>query len=73
MEKKVKSILLKLLEIEEKNFSQDISIQNCVTWDSVTQLNIILALEKEFKVTFNDVEMLELTSFANIINALKKK
>jgi acyl carrier protein len=36
---------------------------NCSAWDSLQQLNLILAIEQEFDVALNDVDVQELESF----------
>ena len=42
-------------------------------WDSLNQMNLIVALEDEFNVRFEDDEIVELTSFESIENYLKSK
>lgn len=42
-------------------------------WDSVTQLNIIIAIEEAFGVAFEPEQMLEMNSLLRIRNALQEK
>lgn len=42
-------------------------------WDSVTQLNIIIALEEAFSVSFEPEQMLEMNSVLKIRQALQEK
>ncbi len=36
---------------------------NCLRWDSLMQLNLILAIEQEFGISIGDEEAIELNSF----------
>ena len=42
---------------------QDRTRLSCASWDSLMQLNVILAIEQEFQVTFSDADAIDLTSF----------
>lgn len=73
MESKVKKILINALELCENEFNSEISMQNNVAWDSLSQLKIIADLEETFTINFTDKEMLKLTSYFSILNILKKR
>lgn len=73
MEEKVKRVLTDSLQISISEFTQELSIQNHVNWDSLSHLKIIVSLEEEFNVKFSDEEMLELTSYEEILKTLRKK
>lgn len=49
------------------------SQETCEKWDSMGQLNLVVELESEFDVTLEPEEIAEMTSFAKIIDILKKK
>ena len=42
-------------------------------WDSLTHLNLLLLLEKKFKIKFSMEEMTSLKSINQIIRSIKKK
>jgi acyl carrier protein len=73
MEEKVKRVLTDSLQISISEFTPELSIQNHVNWDSLSHLKIIVSLEEEFNVKFSDEEMLELTSYEEILKTLRKK
>lgn len=49
----------------------DLSQKNCAAWDSVNHLNLILALEAEFGVTFEPEQFGALRSRAEILALLR--
>ncbi len=42
-------------------------------WDSLQHMNLILALEEEFKISFSDKEIVEMLSVGIIIETLKER
>ena len=36
----------------------------CLTWDSLMQLNLVSAIEQEFRIAFTDEEAIDLNSYA---------
>lgn len=46
---------------------------NCAKWDSLAQLNLILALEQEFQVTVSDDEVMDLNSFEVALQLVEDK
>ena len=51
------------------NLSSD---ENIESWDSVSQINLILALETEFEVDFEAEKAMNMTSYKLIIESLKE-
>ena len=43
------------------------------SWDSLRHMNLIVALEEEFDITFSDDEMIELLNFHLIVSIILKK
>lgn len=72
-------ILKQLLEIVSKTFDikkQDICLelgyQDIAQWDSLNHINLMLALEREFKIIIDAETVLSLNSIANIQNYIIK-
>jgi len=57
------------IEKLDKNSSPD----NVENWDSLKHMNLILALEEEFDVSFSNEDIIELLSVEIIIEILKEK
>ena len=71
MEDKILNIIKDVFELEDidNNVSQD----NCIKWDSLNHLNLILEIEMEFDVSFDPEEIAEIKSASNILSLLKKR
>ncbi len=60
-------------------FEEDIEIYDEMTaedvedWDSLTHIQLVVAIEKEFNVKFTTDEVLELKNVGEFITLLKKK
>lgn len=46
---------------------------NCPSWDSLMQLNLILAIEQEFGVSLTDDEAVDLNAFIAALHILEDK
>lgn len=53
--------------------SAELSQTNCEAWDSVNHLNLVLALEAEFGVTFEPEEIAAMQSLAVVEKLLAAK
>jgi len=73
MENKLKKILSLILEVEEEKIDYDTSADNIEDWDSLNQMNIIVALEEEFNIQFDEDESILSNSYIALLKALKKK
>ena len=72
-EQEVKNILSSVLKISKKEINSNSSTITIDEWDSLKHVQVVLNLERFFKIQFNVNEYHKLTSFNNIINLLKKK
>jgi acyl carrier protein len=71
-----KSKLIKIFKNELKikgSFNEKSSIYDYKNWDSLANFNILLSIEKEFKIKFNSKEFSVLNSFSDILINVKKK
>lgn len=63
MSKKLKKIFSKIIGIKESSIKPSTSPKNTKKWDSLAQMNLIMALENEFKIKFTDNEITEMLTF----------
>ena len=68
MEEKIKQILK---DIFSKEITDDFRQENEDNWDSLTHLDIIVALEDEFKTSFTPEEIGDMTSLKKIVDIIK--
>jgi len=67
----------KLLKIVEELFempiAKELAISDCENWDSLRHLNLVVALEAAFEVSFEPEEIIQMKSIADIEKILRKK
>ena len=71
-----KKKLIKIFKEELKvkqHFNEKSKIYDYKKWDSLANFNILLSIEKEFKIKFNTKEFSALNSFPDILMNVKKK
>lgn len=70
---KLEEIFREVFELGEDVVFEDLTPENVETWDSLGQLNLVVAIEEEFDISFSFDEVLELDSFNSIKSVLLKK
>tara|TARA_B100000795_G_C22521965_1_gene331722 strand:- start:306 stop:542 length:237 start_codon:yes stop_codon:yes gene_type:complete len=74
IEKKIHSILKKIFKSEKiPKEVKKLKFGSFKSWDSLSHLNLLLLIEKEFKIKFPLKEMFEIRSIKQIITILNKK
>jgi len=56
-----------------KKINLNSNMKNIKNWDSVSHLNFLFSLEKEFGIDFDPMTIVKLTSIKNIINYISKQ
>jgi acyl carrier protein len=72
MEDQIKSILASVLNIDPSSINENSSSKTLEKWDSLYHMNIIIAVEEAFGITFEDEEIPGLTSFKGLATAIEK-
>ena len=72
-EKNLKVILAKFLNVNVKKINSKTSTKNNSSWDSLANLNILIDVEKKYKIRFSKKEINELNSYNNYLKYIKKK
>ena len=74
VKKKIKECLEKIFPKEKvKNNIDDLKIGSFKNWDSLAHLNLLLLIEKKFKIKFSIEEMTSIKKMSQIIKKIKKK
>ena len=73
MEQKVMEIMSNIFGVPISRISDESSPESLTEWDSIKHLNLIVALEEEFAVEFDDFEIAEASRIPQIITFLKSK
>ena len=73
MEERFKKILAISLELNTEDVNNEISFDNVINWDSLKQMNIIVALEEEFGIGFEEAESILLNNYNSLFDAVQEK
>ena len=73
IERRTRVVMGKVLQIPPQDISVDASRKTLAAWDSLKHMNLILALEDEFGVEFNDQEIAGINSLKLLLEALRIK
>lgn len=67
----------KLVKVASELFNTEITIDSQIgqagSWDSLGQINLFMAIEEEFGMSFTTDEVIENNSIEKIINLIKSK
>lgn len=71
MQRGLSEVMKNVLDID--SVSDDDSMQTIKSWDSLRHLNLVIALEEHFGISFDPEEIPELTSVRIISAAIDKR
>lgn len=60
---RIKKVMSQVFGQDIASISEDSSPDNIPTWDSLQHMNLILGLEEEFQVHFNENQIAEMINF----------
>lgn len=63
---KLKKTILRELKLDDFDFNENTTADQVPGWDSLSHLNIILAIEKEFGIRFKPYELLKLKNIGEL-------
>jgi acyl carrier protein len=72
IDKKLKTILAKVLFIDEAKISDELSRKTVKEWDSMAHLMLVSEIESVFEVTMDDDDIMEIQTVADIKKTLQK-
>jgi len=70
---RVKEVISKVLGVDPVLVAEDSSPQSIASWDSVNHLNLVMALEEEFRVAISTEEAMKMTDVGAIRRALRDR
>ncbi|MEJ2594749.1 MAG: acyl carrier protein [bacterium] len=73
MEDKLKTLLAALLGVDEKVIDNNSSSETIEGWDSLKQMNIVVAVEEEFGIQLNEEESILSGSYESLLKLIKQK
>lgn len=70
---KIKEVLSEVLEIDISEITDDLNQENCLKWDSLQHLNIMVELEEVFELSFEPEEIADMITLEKIIETVTSK
>ena len=69
---RARTALAKALKVDPASIADNASQMDLSNWDSVRHMNVVLALENDFEIEFDDSELPTLTSLPLLVAAIEK-
>ena len=73
IEERLKKVIAAVTNIPPDEIPDNASAETLEAWDSLRHMTIILSLEEEFSIEFNDDEVTELISLNSLCDSISKK
>ena len=71
LDDRVKLIMAKIFKIDTKEINNDSTPHTIKSWDSLKHIHLVIALEKEFEVNFDQDEIAAMVSFPIIFATIE--
>lgn len=72
MEEKLRDLIIAQLKIEPSQYSEELGAGDIPEWDSLAHMNLIMAVEKEFRITFDVADAVDLETVGDFQDALRR-
>jgi len=73
LDDRMKEVFGDAFEVPADQISEDMSIENTSTWDSMRSISLAFSLEQAFGIEFSERELLTIDSYAAIRKVLQSK
>ena len=70
---RARAALARALKVAPETIADNASHMDLSEWDSVRHMNVILAVENDFGIEFEDAELPTLTSLPLLVAAIEKR
>ena len=71
IERRICKVIADVFNLSSEKIDEDSSNESVEEWDSLGQLQVIMAIEKEFNIRFKAAELSELTSIKKLVQRVK--
>lgn len=62
-EDRLKQVMSDVFKIETSDINDETSVDTVETWDSLRHLNLVLAIEQEFDISFTEEQTIEILNY----------
>ncbi|MDR3610660.1 MAG: acyl carrier protein [Ignavibacteriaceae bacterium] len=70
---RLKNIVLKELDLDDFDFKDSTTADMVPGWDSLTHIQIIVAVEKNYKIKFKGIEILKIKNMGELQSLIDAK
>lgn len=72
MEERIKEIMGAVFEIDPSTIDENASTDTIENWDSIRHMSLIVALEEEFGVQFDDDQIADMQNYKLVVLSLQE-
>lgn len=72
MDERLKGVVIRSLRITAEEFRDDLAAGDVPQWDSLGHLNLLMAVEKEFGISFDVADAIDIESLADLEDMVRK-
>ncbi len=69
---RTRAVLAKALKVAPETIADNATQMDLSQWDSVRHMNVVLAVENEFDIEFDDAELATVTSLPLLVAAIER-
>jgi acyl carrier protein len=70
---RLKRIVLRELDLDDFDFQESTTADKVSGWDSLTHIQIIVAVEKNYKIKFKGIEILKIKNMGELQSLIDSK
>ncbi len=71
--KKLENLFVDVFELEECKLTDETSANDIEEWDSLSHIQLIVAIENAFNIKFTAAEIMKWTNVGEIVNSIAEK
>ena len=71
IEDEIKTVVVNQLKIDESVYNEDLAAGDIPEWDSLGHVNLLMAVEEHFQVSFDVADAVDIESIADLIDTMK--
>lgn len=72
LDEKLKQIVIGTLKIPEADYNEDLTAGDHPQWDSIGHVNLLMAVEHGFEITFDVTDAVDIESVADLQDMVRK-
>lgn len=70
---KLNEIFIDVLDLDEVELTENTSANDIEEWDSLSHIQLIVAIEKAFKIRFTSLEIMKWANVGEMVDSMESK